>query len=496
METQLRELIGVELRRRHAVGLMESKIKPVHIANALMREEHGVVGRMADLRHLMTATAAKETPERQEDAARRLIERSRERWGRLADEPNLKKSVLMTKVLPLLRTILGTDGAAFGATPEMSSFSSPSALTVTRDPSDDHAGALIHRMWSGNVPEERLPILDLLHRLTDPEQDAAHLDDLTAVLAPLAENLANYNPPAFLGQDLANRPFTEIDHALRAAAADLFRYEEALRPNPIATLERIVVLASVSLFTFAASRAHVWAGLPRRPLLLDATGGTRHMAISSASEQTVKRLLDDGRRYMALVLTQMLDGQDPDWPDRPAETLAALFDAHLKKAKVSSLKNVAEIVEELREEGTDIREVFPDRLMDIIDNASRGLDGYLRLLGIRAGLLYPQQKNPIKRLIPSDRTLEVLVASTIDVTQRPMEYRDFLDRFYERWHIVTGGRLQDAFILSDAGITVPTADLSENADRLLSRLEMLGLARKLADSVAVVGMMEGEHARH
>jgi hypothetical protein len=30
----------------------------------------------------------------------------------------------------------------------------------------------------------------------------------------------------------------------------------------------------------------------------------------------------------------------------------------------------------------------------------------------------------------------------------------------------------------------------------LSRLEMLGLARKLADSVAVVGMMEGEHARH
>lgn len=100
METQLRELIGVELRRRHAIGLMESKIKPVHIANALMREEHGVVGRMADLRHLMTATAAKETPDRQEEAARRLIERSRERWGRLADEPNLKKSVLMTKVLP------------------------------------------------------------------------------------------------------------------------------------------------------------------------------------------------------------------------------------------------------------------------------------------------------------------------------------------------------------------------------------------------------------
>ncbi len=496
METQLRELIGGELRRRHGIGLMESKIKPVHIANALMREEHRVVGRMADLKHLMTATAAKETPERQQEAARRLVERSRERWGRLADEPDLKKSVLMTKVLPLLRTILGTDGAAFGATPEMSSFSSPSALTVTRDPSDDHAGAVIHRLWNGNTPEDRLPILVLLHRLTDPKQDLANLDDLTAVLAPLAEDPTDYNPSNFLGEDLANRPFTEIDQALRAAAADLSRYEEDLRPNPIATLQRIIVLASVSLFTFAASRGHVWAGLPRRPLLLDTVGSNRHSGVASASEQTVKRLLDDGRRYMALVLTQLLDEQDPDWPDCPAETLAKLFESHLKKTKMPSLKNVSEIAEELREEGANIREVLPDRLMDTIDNASRGLDGYLRLLGIRAGLLYPQQKNPMKRLIPSDRTLEVLVASTIDVTQRPMEYRDFLDRFYERWHIVTGGRLEDALILADAGIPVPTADLTENADRLLSRLEMLGLARKLADSVAVVGMMEGENARH
>jgi hypothetical protein len=122
---------------------------------------------MAELKHLMTATAARETPERQEEAARRLVERSRDRWGRLAEEQNLKKSILMTKVLPLLRTILGTNGAAFGASPEMSSFSSPSALTVTRDPSDDHAGELVHRLWNGNNPSERLQILDLLHQLTD-----------------------------------------------------------------------------------------------------------------------------------------------------------------------------------------------------------------------------------------------------------------------------------------------------------------------------------------
>ena len=496
METQLRELIGGELRRRHALGLMESKIKPVHIANALMREEHHVVGRMAELKHLMTATAARETPERQEEAARRLLERSRERWERLADEQNLKKSVLMTKVLPLLRTILGTDGAAFGASPEMSSFSSPSALTVTRDPSDDHAGAVIHRLWNGNSPGDRLPTLDILHRLTDPEQSLSDLDDLTAVLAPLTEHPNTYTPPLFQAEDLVNRPFTDIDLSLRAAAIDLAKYEEAIRPNPIATLERLIVLASITLFTFAATRAHIWAGLPRRPLLIDAAGGNRHSAVSVASEQTVKRLLDDGRRYMALVLTQLLDAQDAEWTSNPADALRAVFETHLRKSKVPDLAPIAELADEMRAEGLDLRDALPERLMEAIDNASRGLDGYLRLLGVRSGLLYPQQKNPAKRLIPSDRTLEVLIASSIDVTERPMEYRDFLDRLYERWHIVTGGRLEDALILANANITVPTAELTENADRLLNRLEMLGLARKLADSVAVVGLMEGEHARH
>src|ERR1700680_1116833 len=124
MEAQLRELIGEELRRRHGIGMMEGKIKPVHIANALMREEHKLVGRMVDFRHLMAATASRESPEQRLESARKMLERNRERWGRLGEDPDLHKSVLMTRVLPLLRTILATDNAAYGTSPEFSSFSS------------------------------------------------------------------------------------------------------------------------------------------------------------------------------------------------------------------------------------------------------------------------------------------------------------------------------------------------------------------------------------
>jgi hypothetical protein len=125
----------------------------------------------------------------------------------------------------------------------------------------------------------------------------------------------------------------------------------------------------------------------------------------------------------------------------------------------------------------------------------RSLDAFVRLLGIRSGLLYPQQKNPQKRLVPMDRTLEVLVAATFDLTGRPLEYRDFLDELYRRWRIVVGGRLEDGQILADARTPVSSADLTENSERFLTRLQGLGLARKMADSVAVVGLMETNDVR-
>ena len=45
MSKQLRKALTEELQKRHGYKVMETKIKPVHIANALMRSEHRVVGR-------------------------------------------------------------------------------------------------------------------------------------------------------------------------------------------------------------------------------------------------------------------------------------------------------------------------------------------------------------------------------------------------------------------------------------------------------------------
>lgn len=494
MSKQLRKAITEELHRRHGYKVMEAKIKPVHIANALMRTEHESVGRMTVLQQLFEATLNKNSIDRKLAAVRSMLDAQRDRWGALGQAPDLKSSPLMTKVLPLIRTLLGADGAVFGTSPDFSSFSSPTALTVTGDPSDDGAGAFIHRLWGGRSESSRLPILELLAELTSPGKDPAEMDDLSALLAPLVDSTRPKAPPAFAAKDLAGG-YSDVEEQLREAANCLCAYERKLNPNPIASLQRIVLLAALSVFMHGATRAHECAKSPKRYLLLDASGDP-YSPVAQASTRCVTQLISDACEYMASVIDDLLTSQVPDWASRPLAAINSLLEANGQAPlELSSplARRIAEIVEDYDDPNELRREVADEVLRHVEGNQRRGLDGYLRLLGIRTGFLYPTQKNPNKRLNPADRTLEVVVASSIDVDAPPVEYRDFLEQLCARWSIVVGGRAEDAVILAEMGANVPVRALRENSNRFLDRLESLGLARRLADSVAVVGLLEATH---
>lgn len=493
MSKQLRKALTDELQRRHGYKVMETKIKPVHIANALMRSEHRVVGRMSVLQQLFEGTLARNSLDKRVAAVRSMIDSQRDRWGALGQASDLKASPLMTKVLPLIRTLLGADGAAFGTSPDLSSFSSPTALTVTGDPSDDGAGAFIHSLWGGHADAARLPILDLLSGLSSPTKDAAQMDDLSALLAPLVDKTRPRSSTAALSEEEV--VYSPVEQRLLHAANRLCAYERELQPNPISSLQRIVLLAALSMFAHAATRAHENAGAMERVLLLDASND-HYSPIAQASTRCVAHLLGDASDYMASVLNDLLTAQVPDWPEMPLGALNKLLEgAGLPPLERNS--PLARRIEEIAADAEDPEEIRREVADELIRQAEgsqrRGLDGYLRMLGIRAGFLYPIQKNPHKRLNPADRTLEVLVATAIDVAAPPVEYRDFLEQLRQQWGVVVGGRIDDAGELARAGIQVPPRALSENSERFLTRLESLGLARRLADSVAVVGLVEANN---
>jgi hypothetical protein len=273
-----------------------------------------------------------------------------------------------------------------------------------------------------------------------------------------------------------------------------------VRPNPFATLERIICLGSLTIFFYMATRGRTWAGLPARPLLLQATGKLES-PIARASEQSVQELVvGDSKRYLMALLKALLEplGSQPDeWMSlwKSGDLRLRLVDRYKLNPKPKDAQKESNELDDLDwlvRQADD--ETEPDDLLsEIIDKIKEkdSLEDYLRLLGLRSGLLYPQQRNDKKRVCPEDRVIEVLVAGTTDVINEMVEYQDFLERLWRRFGIVTGGLLEDEYRLTDAGVQrVSSKYLRENSEAFLKRLEEQGLAKRMADSKALVGLME------
>ena len=501
----LSRVISQELIRRHGCGAMSGKIKPVHIANGLFRETLGGVGRTTNLKHVLIYTAANSTEEERQQAMNKLLDRSKEKWGRLAEEATTKEGALGKQVLPMLRSLLGTDGAVFGKSIDQSSLTASTGNLVTGDPSDEHAGAFLKALWS--IPTDpstpNSPLLTLLQSIIDPDRELNTADDLTVLLAPLAEGVRERKPDEAIAncQDLQN--FQESGMAsdsvlreLRLAADMLAVYEKAVRPNAMATLERIVSLGSLTVFFYLATRGRFWAGLPVRPLLLQATGKPES-PIARASEESVQQLIvRDAKRYLTRLLQSTFEklGTESDswlqlWETEGIwQALTEQTGVDRKPKFEPEIRDLTKIVTQ-REEDSELEDILDD-LIDKI-NEKDSLVDYLRLLGLRSGLLYPQQKNPKKRICPEDRVIEVLVAGTINVVDEFVEFQEFLERLWNRFGIITGGHPEDDLLLSQAGISrVSSKYLRQNADAFLKRLEDQGFAKRMADGKALVGLVE------
>ena len=152
-----------------------------------------------------------------------------------------------------------------------------------------------------------------LHRRPVAQQQL-HAESEVQCLPPLVEEVRTRNLDAAalecedIKQFLAQQEkYDPVLWDLRQAADLLCVYEKAVRPNPIATLERIICLGSLTIFFYMATRGRTWAGLPARPLLLQAIGKFES-PIARASEQSVQELIvSDSKRYLIALLRALVE---------------------------------------------------------------------------------------------------------------------------------------------------------------------------------------------
>lgn len=109
-------------------------------------------------------------------------------------------------------------------------------------------------------------------------------------------------------------------------------------------------------------------------------------------------------------------------------------------------------------------------------------------LALRSGLAQPRASRvPAKHFEPQPDTLRILVLSVLAVNEGLVPLKTLLDRLFERWGIVFGGRPDDAQVLDELGYAGldQDRDLTPNANALIDLLTELGLATRFSDGLVM-----------
>jgi hypothetical protein len=115
-------------------------------------------------------------------------------------------------------------------------------------------------------------------------------------------------------------------------------------------------------------------------------------------------------------------------------------------------------------------------------------DEFYRELALRSGLAQPRASRvPAKHFEPQPDTLRVLVLSALPFTEGILPLSELLQRLYEIWGLVFGGRPEDADLLGRLGYVGldQDRDLTPNTTALIGLLSDLGLATRFSDGVVM-----------
>ncbi|MCC6875744.1 MAG: hypothetical protein IT378_15665 [Sandaracinaceae bacterium] len=474
-------------------------IKPVHVANGLLR---ALQGEQHDTRRLHEFVVWWKQG-KQPDEARTLE-------ALCEAHPELYSAFTLTKDFDRVRRyadgLLNSDGALFPSI-DHSSFSLTSGLMVTRDNSDrrlgvfgaailgapDDSSSLASAVLAASRRDQpRDPLSALVWPLLDPEPHAVAAGQGEAVAKALSR--------------AHNRAFVEsITEAARCLAT-----HERVQGNHMRTLQRAVE------FVCVATQAHAQAlaakgDLSKRPPALLALSGHRQSPLAAASERSFEALVRRFEEWLAQRLGELLkkgksltDGEEPLEADtKDGRRVRALF-ARIRGAGKGAPVPSDAVLRERMQHFTSARQLLgedaePAQIIAsaLVASYAREFDSggprrFLRVLGCRVGLLYPHFAGATrdKRYRPSVPVLDMLVRACVPAGQA-VSLSEFLERLWQRFGVIVGGRRDegwdDASFLAQRGVLIDTPSLVENTDALVRELAAMGLARRYADDVTFVG---------
>lgn len=472
-------------------------IKPVHVANGLVRALTGQVSDLTTLHQFIVWWKKGRTPDEDRSYAALTAQDDSGVYLSLADNADS-----FDRARRYLEGLLGTDKGVFPST-EQSDLTLTCAQMASRSGNDRGLGDFGASLLRGASDSAILA-----EAFIAAAESASPRDPITAAVWPLLDTEVKSTSRAQKATKALQRPHNqEVVRSLRLAARDLASHER-VQGNRLRTLERVVHFVCVATQVHAQALAADGELQARMPLLV-AMGGDLHRELVEAGEQSLQMMYEQFEEWLGKAVAERIrrgkavdgaegvieaDTLDGRTVRRVLREIGVARKGHPEPDDDTLDLRMADFETARREFGRDDPALVLGHTLVrcyVREFSSGGPRPFLQGLESRTGLVYPHyQGRGMRRIRPSTSILDMLVRSCVAVDEL-VPFEDFLCRLWERFGLVVGGRRSaawdDAEILHERGVSIDPDALVGNTEALVQQLEGMGLARRYADNVTFVG---------
>ena len=449
------------------------KVKPVHIANGVMRI---ILGKILDISGVEKLSFVESKKGRigykTEDIVQMMIENDT-----IEDDIEITTFEATRRVL---QKLLDSDGTYYDISDKnMVSYPLSSKYFVRPFAMYQDAGEFIGGVIKKYCPELTDHIYQVLDKGDDP---------ISLIFRPVTNDtiMSEYSKDRLSNIRLFNKPNTKLEEyicGIKTGGQCLLHNLEN-QPNAFTKLRLFNFFCIFHLFRYLAHLESFYCGGTFRPMLFDFTGKSGSVADASAmSYSQIHKALS---RFYAWSYSELLAERGLSSELLQSEEPPLWQQGRTSKSIENEILGLWEMAKEeaLGKSDKEGRFAFGRAMYDMLAGESKFHPvTYLRSLGVLSGFLYPPN-NSNNRFSASHDILEMLIMSTIEPGET-INGKDIRERLWYRCGVIIGGRVFEEKIMHENGaiMQVDSDSLEDNFQCFSNALVSLGFAEIMADGI-------------
>ena len=363
--------------------------------------------------------------------------------------------------------------------------------------SEGHIGEFLFKILAKQINGKRSPVISLVKRALENDSD-----DVTNIVKPIIAFPSDKEKRNVSGMDYLDDLNTSWDSCKQVIREGFDRLASNLEitgesKNSLLVLRRIVNYSIFATFLYLTRCNSAIYNGDNPPIVIDA--GADLESIKKASEQaytSAKKSVED--YYTNVIRHWLSDEIATDSTDACKAWIGGMSFSSQDRADTIRPALNSYFDSFCREESSAI--VALSRALQIVlytcEYKSSSPSDFCRVLGVRSGLIGPKgNRAKVKRYLTNSFTLETITLSTLspDELKDGVELKELSNRLVEKYNIIIGAdseleySLLEKYNIAQATPGDLRGDLSINALKLADTYISLGLGKKYADGVTLIG---------